>query len=262
MHYFASLQLFSTVLIAFQADKSAVLADENIFAPNDNATYIIGTDTLSNTTNTSSAKDIEPSSSTFAADVIMSSKPSDLAKMCGVDGHVDCDHGLVRDGDGTTCEVACDGKCCGGPDACDDFTGIVCKDGSCSSTSGACQSANIPLVMNSCKDGYQVCLEAGNLGTVGSIVNSCVGEAACMFLGRSGEVGSVTDSCIGKSACDTAGYDGGYVGDIFGSCNFGYSCTQLGSVGEVGNVMNSCNGQTACHSVGYGLFFLFFWKVY
>jgi len=51
------------------------------------------------------------------------------AKACP-SGCVDCING-ISNGTNTTCTVAYLGKCCVGGSACNQFTGKVCKDGSC-----------------------------------------------------------------------------------------------------------------------------------
>jgi hypothetical protein len=126
----SSLFLFSTVI--YTSGRLAVLADGNIFAPLDDT----------------DGGDVIPGSSTITTPALSKSP-----KECGRAGYVDCLLGFVRDdADGTTCEQACEGKCCVGMEACTSFTGIVCQDGSCSS-SYACSTATIALVMNSCLGG-------------------------------------------------------------------------------------------------------------
>jgi hypothetical protein len=50
---------------------------------------------------------------------------------CG-QGIIDCEGGYLRGSDSTIkCASDCNGKCCIGKDACDDFTGKVSMDGSC-----------------------------------------------------------------------------------------------------------------------------------
>ena len=52
-----------------------------------------------------------------------------------------------------TCATSCAGKCCKGDNACFQFTGKVCKDGSCNGKA-ACWKANIPFVIDRCKGDY------------------------------------------------------------------------------------------------------------
>lgn len=172
----SSLFLFSTVI--YTSGRLAVLADGNIFAPLDDTTQ-------PPSTTTASIGATQPPPITIAH--------SDLSNKCGDFGYVDCEDGHVRGDAGTTCTTACDGQCCVGIVACNGFTGIVCKDGSCSS-GFACNNAVIPLVVNSCKDGSSVCERSpGQQGNIGSIVNSCTGDSACLNLGVRGEVGDVQD---------------------------------------------------------------------
>ena len=68
---------------------------------------------------------------------------------------VDCDAGFLKDSMmGTTCQTECDGKCCVGtdsaPDACEGFTGKVCKDEKSCFGRDACVGAEIGLVVGGC----------------------------------------------------------------------------------------------------------------
>ena len=54
------------------------------------------------------------------------------AKLCNA-GYVDCVSGFVR-GSGITCVQACGSGCCQASKACNSFTGLLCKDGSCNTT--------------------------------------------------------------------------------------------------------------------------------
>ncbi len=83
-------------------------------------------------------------------------------------GYVNCLYGKVRIRSYTRpCAYACEGKCCVGYDACDGFTGKVCKDGSCNGKA-ACSKADIPFVIDSCK-GDNACLGA----RLASSLNGC-----------------------------------------------------------------------------------------
>ena len=70
---------------------------------------------------------------------------------------VDCVKGNVR-GTTITCKAACQGTCCVGGlnwqqvyfEACDFFTGQVCKDGKSCTGASACSGAYIPTVVNRC----------------------------------------------------------------------------------------------------------------
>ncbi len=63
-------------------------------------------------------------------------------------GYVDCVNGNDSV-TGSSCAAACGVSCCGGNQACDQFTGKVCKDGSCTGNM-ACYMANLSFVVNRC----------------------------------------------------------------------------------------------------------------
>lgn len=119
-------------------------------------------------------------STTIARRELQSSPtPVPPAEMCGAYGYVDCVNGFVRGDSTTTCETACGGSCCVGQEACRQFTGKVCRDGSCGG-SNACVRATIPWVVNSCTSnsasGGSACFQAGAEKTnIGAMVNSCQG---------------------------------------------------------------------------------------
>ena len=97
---------------------------------------------------------------------------------------VDCDNGFLRGSGTITCQAACDGNCCFGPnnnDACAGFTGKVCKDKKSCIGLDACKDADIGLVVGGCTGkgsceiayikhgvirgcigGYYACKSAGN----------------------------------------------------------------------------------------------------
>ncbi len=164
-------------------------------------------------------------------------------------GYVDCVDGHLKTNISTSCETACQGKCCSGPGACTNFTGKICKDGSCNITE-SCFYAAIPLVVNSCK-GVTACLYADR---VGSIVNSCYGDSSCMYFGLyspGNETRHIRDSCNGFEACDSVAYYGS-IGNITSSCNAVYACFMAGSpppngTGLISSILNSCcNSASAC----------------
>ena len=145
---------------------------------------------------------------------------------------VDCVKGNVR-GTTITCKAACQGTCCVGGlthwqpvyfEACDFFTGQVCKDGKSCTGASACSGAYIPTVVNHSCTGEDACRG----GAVGNIVDSCIGEEACEDAGIDGAVGNITNSCIGRIACSEAGSDGG----------------------SAGNIVDSCIGEEACYDAG------------
>lgn len=165
-------------------------------------------------------------------------------------GFVDCVDGVLAGDSTITCADACEGNCCVGLMACDSFTGKICKNGSCLGYM-ACYNANIPMVMsNSCSGGQYACRHAGSEnGTVGTIVNSCIGNWACDSVGRrGGTVGDIINSCVGSNGCRFAGHDGGVIaGHILNSCLGSKACDEVGRFGgTVGFIENSCNGMYAC----------------
>lgn len=168
----------------------------------------------------------------------------------------------------TSCHLACDGLCCQGSNACLRFTGKVCKDGSCNGF-GACEGANIPQVINSCRawpdsggdpgtqDGERACKLTGGAGVdpVGNFTDSCWGKASCENVGYNGQVGNVVNSCHGAGAatsagesnvCKNVGAEGGAAGNIISSCHGRSSCSSMarrnyeGLARSVGDIMNSC----------------------
>ena len=159
------------------------------------------------------------------------------AKACpnGV-GHVDCVNGFV---DGTnesqSCQDACGGlnntECCGGStDACQGFTGRVCRDGSCLG-SGACFAANVALVSKSCTNTfscYGVVRENPDL-PIANMIDSCIGSRSCYAIAQQ---------------------DGSVKGDISDSCVGDYACAYLAHIGDVnGDISDSCNGDNACQYI-------------
>jgi len=208
-------------------------------------------------------------------------------------GFVDCRDGFeVIDGETTTrtCHDACGGSggsCCvdgNGLDACDNFSGLVCKDGSCSNGGNACKGASIELVINSCI-GVEACMNASiervidscngrkacTDANIGSVVNSCVGNNSCGSIGEyshagidlirnscngrqackyaaanGGSIDSIDDSCHGVMACEYAAANGGSIDTIENSCNNGnYNCYQLARGGSIGHIISSCSGIAA-----------------
>jgi len=186
-------------------------------------------------------------------------------------GCVDCRNGFeVIDGETTTrtCHDACGGSggsCCSdgkGLDACDHFSGLVCKDGSCNASNGGkvCKDASIERVINSCIGG-EACMNAGSNGFVGYVVDSCQGDMACESAGSDGgEIGIIRNSCLhGNENCHSAGTYGAIIGMINDSCKFGdRNCLGLAEEGSIGYILSSCSGTAAdtvnyaCAGVGYG----------
>jgi len=216
----------------------------------------------------------------------------DIDGMIGSRNHfIDCRNGIAFFNEVSTeqsCREACaasGGSCCVGDNACDDFTGVVRADGSCSGID-ACRGANIGLVENSCVEenscsyagangvdgdagivslknscsGPSACLYAAYGGSVGTIEGSCSGFKSCVFAAYGGSIGTIEGSCRGIGACDCAAYDGGSIDTIEDSCNNGnYNCALVATGGgSVGLILSSCSGTAdalatrACVEVGQG----------
>ena len=110
------------------------------------------------------------------AGILTSTVLQAVAPTCAA-GYVVCDNGY----DTTTfatCATSCAGKCCKGNNACFQFTGKVCKDGSCYGKA-ACWKANIPFVIDSCKGDY-ACEYAALLDS--SLNGCCNTDNACASL--------------------------------------------------------------------------------
>ena len=148
-------------------------------------------------------------------------------------GYVDCSYGDTSDN--IPCATACydstsgSYKCCSGLNACADFTGRVCKDGTCSGNN-ACFHAKIPIV-----------------------VNSCIGVTACFVVGYNpygagNNVGNFINSCTSFASCSQVAYGSeGGVGNLEGSCTADRACQSLGSVAEVtSNLKDCCTSDREC----------------
>jgi hypothetical protein len=200
-------------------------------------------------------------------DVIDSSSEITIASTT-CDEFVTCRNGLdIRDPTGgTSCFDSCVDNtgaqvCCAYNDvagdyfnACEGFTGKVCKDGFSCNGYRACYGANIPSVVKSCIGDF-ACYKAGAVGgSIGNVNDSCEGASACRRLAyHNGKVGNVLNSCIGEDACEDAAHDGGLIGSITDSCKAEGATEVIGACsslafryGIVGNVLNSCKGELAC----------------
>jgi len=168
--------------------------------------------------------------------------------------YVICVNGHVKGYPGVTCYEACgDGaNCCSGIDACKGFSGRVCKDTISCSGDSACAYANIPWVVRSCKE-LGSCFKAGyGMGSIESIVDSCIGDFSCYNAAAYfGSIGKIQSSCNGIDACNWLGYDNGLVGDVLGSCNADSGCEDASWYGgSIGSIIESCNQYNACHGLG------------
>ena len=168
---------------------------------------------------------------------------------------VDCVGGMSG---GVTCQVACDGECCVGttsdPNACEGFTGQVCKDKKSCIGRDACVDADIGLVVGGC---------TGDLSCKGAyikhgVIRGCIGGfEACKSAGRGGYVGRIKDGCVGDEVCEYMGSDGGFVGFVDNGCvggtfdGFEGTCYKLGYDSRVGFIKNACKQFNACNYLAY-----------
>ena len=152
---------------------------------------------------------------------------------------------------GVSCEEECARRCCVGSDACDGFTGEVCKDDTSCFGEEACRDANIGIVAHGC-NGMRACDHVGydDGGYVGSVSDSCNGKRACYWAASyGGKVDEITDdSCKGEKACYyVAGYYG-HVSLINNSCKGDKACVYAAcDEGSCGGIENSCNAASACN---------------
>ena len=206
-----------------------------------------------------------------------SPRPRPLATCAGES--VTCAGGTV-DGGTATCAAACGGECCTGDEACEGFSGEVCKDGSCAGAR-ACKQSVIGLVKDGCQgddacryvagqngllgevdsgcNGERACYRTADYtgsfggGSIGLIQNSCLGSKACYFTAVSeGSIGSIVGSCNAERACESAaankGQGGGTIASLSGACNGTLACYYLaGNSGNAGDVTDSCNDASACY---------------
>jgi len=152
---------------------------------------------------------------------------------------VKCVGGFVDDGNGssstTSCMDECDGDCCknndgGEENACEFFTGSVCKDGSCMGLS-ACKIAGnnngfVGLIEETSCVGEKACYGAGNIGGhVNSIkYASCVGDSACYLAGSAGFIEQISGGCIGIQACHNLARAGGDITFVSNCCRSDQVC--------------------------------------
>jgi len=198
---------------------------------------------------------------------------------CPLESTVVCYQGLSLTGG--SCQAACDNQCCSGEQACDAFTGAVCKDGKSCFGFKACANANITSVFEGC-NGDAACYNAGKggtlglvhqschnssscqgaayVGTIAAMHNSCIGGKACYdaasyYINDSygGTIGTITDSCLGEKACYGAAYDySAIIGDITSSCVGDLSCNYAAAYGgRMGNILTSCRQESACNKAAY-----------
>ena len=193
------------------------------------------------------------------------------SQKCNPNDVVQCDGGFEVGGmDDTlsinpelTCAQACDGKCCVGTNACEQFTGSICKDGISCIGENACFSANITSVLRSC-NGRSACHNAGQLGYPGRVIDSCQGNVTgndyktiCQSAAQSGFIGEIINSCNGYNgqggrACLEVAKDYGYVKSIVNSCQGRRACSKAAISGSIeGGIINSCVGDSPCRETAY-----------
>lgn len=206
---------------------------------------------------TNSGADIGILPPSESADMGTDAAPSmaTASSTCAADKLIDCDNGFVRNSNpAKTCAAACNGQCCTGENACDYFTGKVCKDDSSCTGDYACFKANILSVVNSCM-GNRACLGAGydgDGGLIGSIADSCIGDYACRHAATfGGSIGNMTNSCNGVYACLNFGHYKGKIGKLVNSCIGDLACyAGARQYGSIGSITGSCTGYQACRSLG------------
>ena len=172
---------------------------------------------------------------------------------CPKEDIVECDIGMLASNSSMTCAEACEEKCCvgttGSPDACEGFTGHVCKDNYSCNGEYACTDADIDLVVGGCR-GERAC---ENANITKGVIRGCIGPNSCEGAGGyEGYVGRIKDGCVGVQACDGLGADNGYVGYVDNACVGQYACGQLTGVndGRVGHIKNACKGYEPCSGAG------------
>ena len=132
---------------------------------------------------------------------------------CPREDIVDCVDGVLKSDTSQSCVDECDGDCCVGTtgflDACDGFTGRVCKDGYSCNGKEACKDANIDLVVGGCR-GDEAC-EFADIKR--GVIRGCIGEDGCKSVGGAdGYVGRIKDGCVGDEACAYLANNDGFVG--------------------------------------------------
>mmetsp|Transcript_37253 Transcript_37253/g.78559 ORF Transcript_37253/g.78559 Transcript_37253/m.78559 type:complete len:456 (-) Transcript_37253:460-1827(-) len=180
---------------------------------------------------------------------------------------------LLPSGDVMSCQAMCGGKCCDGTQACDLFTGVVCKDSISCFGDKSCYNATISMVLRGCHgehscsyanihrviegcDGGYACYSAGYDGSIGTVYKSCIGDEACSYAAQYGNIAAMQESCIGKHACTYAAAEGGTIGIILDSCLGERACYAAAYYyGNItGEIQSSCHGAnlTCYYAASYG----------
>eukprot|EP00581_Thalassiosira_minuscula_P030718 CAMPEP_0183759376 /NCGR_PEP_ID=MMETSP0739-20130205/7059_1 /TAXON_ID=385413 /ORGANISM="Thalassiosira miniscula, Strain CCMP1093" /LENGTH=449 /DNA_ID=CAMNT_0025997161 /DNA_START=131 /DNA_END=1480 /DNA_ORIENTATION=+ len=163
-------------------------------------------------------------------------------------GFIECEDGFaVINGEAgtTTCQSACEGKCCDTSSSCDKFTGKVCMDYSSCMGSRACSHAAINYVASYSCVGERSCFHA----KFDSVMNSCQEQYACRW---SQMRSNVLNSCQGYFSCQNIGTNSGSFGDMLDSCHGTQSCDQFAMWSDVGLIENSCLGDYSCYRAAKG----------
>jgi len=162
-----------------------------------------------------------------------------------------CPQGFVTYVDGVVAEgEGCGDNCCiGGSffgntfEACEGFTGRVCRDGSCNGIN-SCRDAEVDTVSGSSCSGTGACRSARSVEISDQ---SCQGQAACRSLGNRDDadgfkVTLITGgSCSGEDSCRNAIVES----VLEGSCVGENSCKASTIVQVSGG---SCDGDNACRN--------------
>ena len=173
---------------------------------------------------------------------------------CPEDDMVKCVNGTLAEDGTTSCADVCGKGCCVGKQACDYFTGAVCKDGVSCRGDYACYAASINSIIRACNGMAACAYAAGNDGAITKIEDSCYGEDACEGAAAvNGSIGEIKDSCFGENACFFAASNYGDIGDIKDSCFRESACEKAASkYGSIGEIQDSCYGDNACYKASSG----------
>mmetsp|Transcript_8851 Transcript_8851/g.14791 ORF Transcript_8851/g.14791 Transcript_8851/m.14791 type:complete len:287 (-) Transcript_8851:109-969(-) len=197
--------------------------------------------------------------------ILSSSHQRHLGPSTCRNGFLICTNGMFYNGNappGTTCAEYCNGQCCVGENACDGFSGTICRDRKTCVGKNSCRGARIGLVGNACR-GADACLYAGAAdGTINAIERSCVGDNACYNTANGGDVRVIADGCNADNACEGVAMnnpDG--IALIRDACNDVHACSYLAGYQDIGGDLNGttsgsgyviedcCNSNAGCAGV-------------
>lgn len=220
-----------------------------------------------------------PNTKNFDAGILVKGQDAPGRHLAGeCTDFIECENGNTKDDPEISCEEACGEDCCVGENACESFTGNVCKDAKSCIGIKACYNANVEEIVSGCNgesacgyagfDGFvgsiyesctdfKSCFAAAYYGNITSIVNSCEENNACSYAAAGykedgiigGVIGEITDSCIGESACYRAAYNDGKIESIISSCIEDDACSYAASSnGTIEVLEDSCVGYYSCSS--------------